>query len=60
MYQNSLGLEIMSGRNVGQWVLLPRLDLSPSDATVPFSFKRKQFPIKLVFCITITDIGATY
>jgi len=53
MYDNSLDLEIITGRNVGQRVLLPRIDLSPSDTTVPFSFKRRQFPIKLAFCITI-------
>lgn len=38
---------------IGQRVLLPRIDLSPSDTTVPFSFKRRQFPIKVAFCITI-------
>ena len=51
MYENCLDLEIITGRNVGQRTLLPRIDLSPSDATVPFSFKRRQFPIRLAFCI---------
>lgn len=53
MFENSLDLEIITGRNVGQRVLLPRIDLSPSDTTVPFSFKRRQFPIKVAFCMTI-------
>ena len=39
MYENSLDLEIITGRNVGQRTQLPRIDLSPSDTTVPFSFK---------------------
>jgi len=47
MYENSLDLEIITGRNVEQRVLLPRIDLSPSDATVPFSFKRRQFRFHL-------------
>jgi ATP-dependent DNA helicase PIF1 len=29
-YENSLYLEIISGQNVGQRTLLPRIDLSPS------------------------------
>jgi len=53
MYENSLDLEIIAARNIGQRVLLPRIDLSPSDTTVPFSFKRRQFPVRLAFCITI-------
>lgn len=36
MYENSLDLEILTGRNVRQRKLLPRIDLSPSGATVPF------------------------
>lgn len=53
MYENSLNMEIITGGNFEQWTLLPRIDLSPSDATVPFPFKRKQFSIKLAFGITI-------
>lgn len=53
MYDNVLDLEVLTGVNMGQRVLLPRIDLSPSDNIVPFSFKRRQFPIKLAFCITI-------
>jgi len=46
MYENSLDLEIITGRSVER-VLLPRIDVSPSDITVPFSFKRRHFPIRL-------------
>jgi len=56
MYENSLDLEIITGRNVEQRVLLPRIYISPSDATVPFSFKRRQFPIRLAFYITINKV----
>ena len=53
MYTNALDLEIITGVECGRRILLPRVDLSPADSTVPFSFKRRQFPIKLAFCMTI-------
>lgn len=53
MFDNVLILEIITGQNLGNKVILPRLDLSPSDTILPFSFKRRQFPIQLAFCITI-------
>lgn len=53
MFENSLDLEIITGQKVGQRVLLPRIDLSPSDTIAPFSFKRRQFSIKVAFCTTI-------
>ena len=60
MYANSLDLEIITDANIGQRVLIPRIDLSPSDATVPFSFKRRQFPIRLALCVTINKaLGQT-
>jgi len=42
MYQNRLDLEIITGRNVGQQVLLPRIDCYCS-----IFIERRQFPIKL-------------
>lgn len=53
MYENCLDLEIVTGQNAGQRVLLPRIDLTPSDSTLPFSFRRRQFPVRLAFCMTI-------
>ncbi|GBP27207.1 hypothetical protein EVAR_15980_1 [Eumeta japonica] len=34
-------------------VLIPRINLTPSDSTVPFQMIRKQFPIKVAFAMTI-------
>lgn len=34
-------------------VLIPRINLTPSDPTVPFQMVRKQFPIKVAFAMTI-------
>ena len=49
MYDNYLDLEIITGEKVRKRVLIPRIDLSPSDTTLPFSFKRRQFPAHLAF-----------
>ena len=53
MFHNSLNLEVITGIQTGRRILLPKIDLSPADATLPFSFKRRQFPIRLAFCMTI-------
>ena len=34
-------------------VLIPWIPLIPSDTNIPFKFKRKQFPLRLAFSITI-------
>lgn len=61
MYDNSLDLEIITGSHTGHRVLLPRIDLTPSDTSLPFSFKRRQFPIRLAFCLTINKAqGQTF
>jgi len=53
MFDNSLDLEVITGVQTGRRIFLPKIDLSPADSTLPFSFKRRQFPIRLAFCITI-------
>ena len=41
-------------RSAGERVFLPRIPLCPSDSDMfPFRFKRKQFPIRLSFAMTI-------
>ena len=50
----TIDAEIMLGQHVGKWVFLPRIPLCPSDDEMfPFQFKRKQFPIRLSFAMTI-------
>src|SRR5204863_359473 len=34
-------------------ILIPRITLSPSNTTLPFTLKRRQFPIQLAFAMTI-------
>jgi len=53
MYNNALDLKIITGVEAGRRILLPRVDLSPVDSILPFSFTRRPFPIRIAFCITM-------
>jgi ATP-dependent DNA helicase PIF1 len=44
---------IMTGTAIGNRVYLPRITLTHTDKELPFTFKRKQFPIKLCYAMTI-------
>ncbi|KAF0747922.1 ATP-dependent DNA helicase PIF1-like [Aphis craccivora] len=46
---DSLDLESITG----QRILLPRIDLTPLDSTLPFSFTRRKFTIRIDFAMTI-------
>jgi len=51
---NAIDAEIVVGQHAGQRVFLPRIPLCPSDDDMfPFRFKRKQFPIRLSFAMTV-------
>jgi ATP-dependent DNA helicase PIF1 len=42
------------GQHAGKRIFLPRIPLCPSDDEMfPFQFKRKQFPIRLSFAMTV-------
>ncbi|KAL4581867.1 hypothetical protein LXL04_006401 [Taraxacum kok-saghyz] len=46
--------EIAVGQHAGKMVFLPRIPLSPSDDDMfPFKLRRKQFPVRLCFAMTI-------
>ncbi|XP_059179144.1 uncharacterized protein LOC131958244 [Physella acuta] len=45
--------EIMIGSFKGTRVFIPRVILSPSDSNLPFTLRRKQFPLRLAFAMTI-------
>jgi ATP-dependent DNA helicase PIF1 len=52
--RNSLDAEIVLGQHAAKRVFLPRIPLCPSDDQMfPFQFKRKQFPIRLSFAMTV-------
>ncbi|XP_012702269.1 ATP-dependent DNA helicase PIF1 [Setaria italica] len=52
--RNSIDAEIVLGLHARKRVFLPRIPLCPSDDEMfPFQFKRKQFPIRLSFAMTV-------
>ncbi|KAI3740150.1 hypothetical protein L2E82_30571 [Cichorium intybus] len=52
--QNVIDAEIAVGQHAGKRVFLPKIPLCPSDDDLfPFKLKRKQFPIRLCFAMTI-------
>ncbi|XP_057778382.1 uncharacterized protein LOC130997139 [Salvia miltiorrhiza] len=51
---NVINAEIMLGQHMGKHVFIPRIPLSPAENEgYPFQFRRKQFPIRLCFAMTI-------
>lgn len=51
--QQIIEAEIVSGKNVGERVLIPRIPLVPTSSDMPFDFERLQFPIRAAFAMTI-------
>ncbi len=43
----------MTGKSKGSVVMIPRIKLI-DDKTFPFHVARKQFPVKLAFCVTVS------
>lgn len=51
---NAIDAKIVGDQHARKRVFIPRIPLSPSeDISLPFKFKRKQFPLHLSFAITI-------
>ena len=44
---------VLTGSAAGQKVFIPRIFIEPTTANLPFVFKRRQFPVKLCFAMTI-------
>ncbi|XP_015970024.1 uncharacterized protein LOC107493435 [Arachis duranensis] len=45
--------EVLTGNNVGHIALIPRMNMVPTDETVPVRFQRRQFSIIVSFAMTI-------
>ena len=51
---NVIDAETVNGQHAGDRVFIPRIPMSPSeDLSLPFKFKRKQFPLRLSIAMTI-------
>ncbi|KAI3678193.1 hypothetical protein L6452_37477 [Arctium lappa] len=45
--------KVITGTHIGHKVYIPRISLNHNDKELPFVFKRKQFPIKVYYAMTI-------
>ncbi|XP_070494676.1 ATP-dependent DNA helicase PIF1-like [Chironomus tepperi] len=53
MSRNFIKAKILSECNKGDVVLIPRIDLAPSETSLPFILRRRQFPLIPAYAITI-------
>jgi hypothetical protein len=53
MKNNVIGANILTGKQLGQSVFIPRVDLIPSEDEFPVTIRRRQFPIRPAFAMTI-------
>lgn len=44
---------VITGNNIGEKVFIPRIIMTPTDASLPFTLKRKQFPVALCYAMTV-------
>jgi ATP-dependent DNA helicase PIF1 len=48
-----IAAKIITGKNIGQELYIPRMPMSPSQSPWPFKLMRRQFPIMVSFAMTI-------
>jgi hypothetical protein len=53
LHEHVIDCKIIAGRCAGDRAFLSRINLAPSDVGLPFTLKRRQFPIRLAFAMTI-------
>ncbi|CAI6346155.1 unnamed protein product [Macrosiphum euphorbiae] len=51
LMNNIIEATILNGKFMGEYVMLPRIPMIPTD--LPFTFKRLQFPVRIAFAMTI-------
>jgi hypothetical protein len=61
LQNHTIDCEVISGSTKGHRVLIPRITLTPSDVMSPFKLRRRQFPVRLSFAMTINKAqGQTF
>nr|XP_047124267.1 ATP-dependent DNA helicase PIF1-like [Hydra vulgaris] len=53
LHNNYIDGEVLTGVSAGSRIFVPRVQLAPSDANIPFTLKRRQFPVRLAYSMTI-------
>ncbi|XP_075188624.1 uncharacterized protein LOC142288848 [Anomaloglossus baeobatrachus] len=53
MYSHLIQARVITGSAKEKEVLIPRIDICPSDTRLPFKLRRRQFPLKPAFAMTI-------
>ncbi|XP_018487725.1 uncharacterized protein LOC108858272 [Raphanus sativus] len=53
MAKHVIQARLITGNNVGEKVLIPRMFVSPPEARFPFRMRRRQFPVAVAFAMTI-------
>ena len=53
IHKRLLTCSFMNGPKKGELTYIPRLDLIPSDSNLSINFKRRQFPFKLAYAMSI-------
>ncbi|KAI9086141.1 hypothetical protein K1719_031862 [Acacia pycnantha] len=51
--KNVVKAKALNGTSVGEEILIHRMDMNPSETTLPFKMTRRQFPIIISFAMTI-------
>ncbi|XP_065662697.1 uncharacterized protein LOC100205305 [Hydra vulgaris] len=53
LHNNYIDGQVLTGVAAGNRILVPRVQLAPSDSNLPFILKRRQFPVRLAYSMTI-------
>jgi PIF1-like helicase/Helitron helicase-like domain at N-terminus/Helicase len=53
LMNNYIVAEALIGKSKGQSVYIPRINLDPSDTGLPFTLRRRQFPVRVAYAMTI-------